>query len=52
MLELGRGVPQNFEKAAQWFERAGHQGNAEALVRLGILCQFQPLDPSCSFNDM
>lgn len=33
----GRGVPQSFEQAARWFERAANQGLAPAQYRLGSL---------------
>jgi len=33
----GRGVPQNFEAAAAWFERAARGGLAPAMFRLGAL---------------
>jgi TPR repeat protein len=31
------GVPQNFEKAAAWFEKAAHAGVANAAYNLGVL---------------
>jgi localization factor PodJL len=33
----GRGVPQNFQEAAVWYERAARSGLAPALFRLGAL---------------
>ncbi|MDD2765649.1 MAG: tetratricopeptide repeat protein [Opitutaceae bacterium] len=36
----GDGVPQNFSRAAQWFERATRQGSAKAAYDLGVLCYY------------
>jgi localization factor PodJL len=36
-LAEGRGVPQNFAAAAEWFERAAHRGLVPAQFRLGGL---------------
>ncbi len=33
----GRGVPQNYSDAAQWFKRAAEQGYAKAQLNLGAL---------------
>lgn len=33
----GKGVPRDYKKAAQWFEKAAVQGNAEAQLFLGVL---------------
>ncbi|MDR2047615.1 MAG: hypothetical protein LBP79_06985 [Clostridiales bacterium] len=37
--ENGRGVPKNYEKAAEWYGKAAANGNAEALNNLGALTQ-------------
>ncbi|MBA55076.1 MAG: hypothetical protein CMK89_11530 [Pseudomonadales bacterium] len=36
MYYYGRGVPQSYETAATWFERASEQGSADAQYNLGI----------------
>ena len=33
----GSGVPQNFVKAAEWFDRAASQGDAAAKNNLGLM---------------
>lgn len=35
--DIGQGVPQNHEKAAQWFRKAADQGHADAQCNLGLL---------------
>ena len=35
--EQGRGVPQDYAKAAKWYRMAAEQGNAQANFRLGLL---------------
>ena len=37
MYAQGRGVPQDYAKARQWFEKAAIQGHAEAQYNLGLL---------------
>lgn len=37
MYRMGRGVPQNFAKAAKWYGRAAERGLASAQVNLGVL---------------
>lgn len=37
MYVNGRGVPQNYATARQWYERAAAQGDAEAQYDLGVL---------------
>ena len=38
IYEIGRGVPRNYEKAAEWYQKASDQGNALAQFKLGGLC--------------
>jgi TPR repeat protein len=38
MYQLGRVIPQDYKKAASWFERAALQGNTDAQFGLGVLC--------------
>ncbi|MCI0701156.1 MAG: serine/threonine-protein kinase [Planctomycetia bacterium] len=35
--EIGRGVPQDFVKAREWYEKAAAQGNVNAQNNLGVL---------------
>ena len=37
MYEEGRGCEQNYERAAEWFEKAARQGHAGAMLNLGNL---------------
>jgi uncharacterized protein len=37
MYSTGRGVPQNFYKAAKWYYLAAVQGHAEAQFQLGLM---------------
>ena len=37
LYSKGEGVPQDYEKAAQWYEKAAAQGFASAQVNLGVL---------------
>lgn len=37
MYETGRGVPQDYERAAAWYYRAAQQGNVRAQHLLGML---------------
>jgi uncharacterized protein len=37
MYSTGRGVPQNFYQAAEWYYRAANQGNGEAQFELAML---------------
>jgi uncharacterized protein len=37
MYENGRGVPQNFERAVEWYRRAAAQGDPTAQYLLGLM---------------
>ena len=37
----GRGVPRDYTKAREWFERAAAQGDADAQYNLGVLYDFK-----------
>ena len=37
MYQMGRGVPQDFNKAMMWYQKAAEQGNAMAQILLGML---------------
>ena len=37
MYENGRGVSQDYAKAAEWFRKSAEQGNADAQYNLGIM---------------
>jgi uncharacterized protein len=34
---LGRGVPQDYSKAAYWYRKAAQQGDSEARINLGAM---------------
>ena len=40
LYDFGRGVPQDYVKARQWYEKAAAQGNADAQFKLGFLYDF------------
>ena len=33
----GKGVPQDFQKAAEWYQKAAEQGHAKAQFNLGVM---------------
>jgi len=37
MYDLGRGVPQDYERAVTWYRRAAQQGDAQAQNNLGVM---------------
>ena len=37
----GRGVPRDYTKAREWFEKAAAQGDADAHYNLGVLYDFE-----------
>lgn len=37
MYDFGQGVPQNYQKAKQWYEEAAALGNPGAMRNVGIL---------------
>jgi hypothetical protein len=37
MYAEGRGVPQDFQAAVQWYRKAAEQGDADAQVNLGLM---------------
>jgi TPR repeat protein len=39
MYELGKGVPQDFNSAVEWYQRAAAQGDSNAQYNLGVLYQ-------------
>ena len=45
--ENGDGVPEDYEKAREWYEKSAAQGDANAQFYLGLMCAFgrgAPLD--------
>ncbi len=45
--ENGDGVPEDYGKAREWYEKSAEQGNANAQFYLGLMCAFgrgTPLD--------
>lgn len=36
-MSNGRGIPQNDDKAYEWFQKAAEQGNAMAQCNLGLM---------------
>ena len=37
MYEYGKGVSQNYVKAAEWIRKSAEQGNSEAQLHLGYM---------------
>ena len=37
MYSVGRGTPQSFEKALNWYQNAAKHGNTKAQVNLGLM---------------
>lgn len=37
MYQFGKGVPQDYPKAVEWYLKAANQGYAEAQYRLGFM---------------
>ena len=37
LYENGRGVPQDYAKAREWYEKAADKGDADAMIDLGLL---------------
>jgi len=37
MYYNGKGVPQDWSKAREWYEKAAEKGNAEAMFNLGVM---------------
>lgn len=35
--ERGKGIPQSYDKAAEWYTKSALQGNSNALLNLGVL---------------
>jgi hypothetical protein len=40
LYEYGRGVPQDYQKAEDWYERAAAAGQPVAMTNLGILYEY------------
>jgi len=42
IYEYGEGVPQNYNKAAEWYKKAAEQEYSPAQKRLDVICRENP----------